>query len=113
MSISDHDLLLVKKVLKLHDLWRGMNARVFVYKKHTTKDVPLDPIWFGSTGRENFVKWSLENGFEFNLYLDRRDNNKGYGPDNCQWITPYENKARKKTWLEFRRLTDNTFQSRK
>jgi len=25
------------------------------------------------------------------LQLDRKDNNKGYSPDNCQWVTAQEN----------------------
>ena len=32
-----------------------------------------------------FKKWSLENGYLPELELDRKDNNKGYSPDNCRW----------------------------
>jgi hypothetical protein len=34
-----------------------------------------------------FVKWALANGYEEGLEIDRRDNDKGYSPDNCRWVT--------------------------
>lgn len=36
----------------------------------------------------NFLAWSLENGWQLGLSIDRKDNSKGYEPDNCRWATP-------------------------
>lgn len=36
---------------------------------------------------ENFKKWAIEHGYKEGLSLDRKDNNKGYYPDNCRWVT--------------------------
>ena len=38
-----------------------------------------------------FYDWSINNGFDTSLELDRIDAIKGYSPDNCQWITHREN----------------------
>lgn len=38
-----------------------------------------------------FKEWAVNNGFAENLDLDRIDNDKGYSPDNCRWISHKEN----------------------
>lgn len=44
-----------------------------------------------------FKAWALANGYVEGLTIDRIDNNQGYAPENCQWITLSENvsKARR------------------
>ena len=37
-----------------------------------------------------FRKWAMNNGYADNLTLDRIDNDKGYSPDNCRWVTMTE-----------------------
>jgi hypothetical protein len=53
--------------------------------------------WYGGKGvtvcdewlecKEKFIVWALRNGFEESLTLDRIDSDKGYSPNNCEWVT--------------------------
>lgn len=43
-----------------------------------------------------FYKWAKENGYNKGLQLDRIDNDKGYSPDNCHWVTAQENSYNKR-----------------
>ena len=43
-----------------------------------------------------FYKWAKEHGYEAGLQLDRIDNDKGYSPENCRWVTPRENSLNKR-----------------
>ena len=44
----------------------------------------------------SFYLWSLGNGYEDHLTLDRRDNYSGYEPTNCRWITNAENQRNRR-----------------
>lgn len=78
---------------KLYGVWQGMIRRC-TYKKH------IDYEWYQSKGISvcdewgknflNFYDWSMTHGYEEGLTLDRIDNNKGYCPENCRWVTPKE-----------------------
>lgn len=45
---------------------------------------------------ELFVEWALTNGYDDGLQIDRINNNKGYSPDNCRFITCTENNRNKR-----------------
>lgn len=51
------------------------------------KGIGVCEEWTGKGGFENFCDWSMSNGYAENLSLDRKDNSKGYSPDNCRWTT--------------------------
>lgn len=38
----------------------------------------------------NFYNWACNNGYEPGLWIDRKDNDYGYSPANCRWVTKAE-----------------------
>lgn len=43
----------------------------------------------------SFYKWSMDNGYSDELSIDRIDNDKGYSPENCRWITIEDQQSNK------------------
>lgn len=37
-----------------------------------------------------FYRWAIENGYSDELTIDRIDNEDGYSPSNCRWVTQTE-----------------------
>lgn len=77
---------------KLFERWASMHARCKITWPHKEfyfdKDIRVCDEWKDFL---TFKTWAVENGFDQSLELDRRDNDKGYSPDNCRWITHIEN----------------------
>lgn len=71
----------------LHNRWKAIKQRCLNpnnprYSDYGKRGITLCEEWYSY---ENFEKWSLENGYEEGLSLDRIDNEKGYEPSNCRW----------------------------
>ncbi len=48
---------------------------------------------------KKFYLWSLANGYNDSLTIDRIDNNKGYFPGNCRWVSQLENGRNKRNCI--------------
>ena len=68
---------------------RCTNPNCVGYKRYGARGITVCQEWIDSP--QAFVDWALANGFSPELQIDRIDNDKGYSPDNCRWVTAREN----------------------
>ncbi len=78
--------------VKLNHIWRAMlqrceNPQCRSYKNYGLRGITVCERWHD---RELF-KRDMESTYIPGLQLDRINNNKGYFPENCHWVTPLEN----------------------
>lgn len=76
------------KTNRVWRIWRSMCCRapvieprvLAIYQGVGTRD----PTW---SDFATFQTWALANGYADDLTLDRIDNDRGYWPDNCRWLS--------------------------
>lgn len=75
---------------RIYRIWKSMKTRCYNpkhdhYDSYGGKNIKICDKW--KNDFMNFYSWSLKNGYNDNLSIDRIDNNKDYTPDNCRWIS--------------------------
>lgn len=77
---------------------RCLNPNCKAYKNYGARGISVCKEWYEF---EPFCHWALENGYTIGLDLDRIDNDGGYEPTNCRWVSRKENvnNRRKTTFL--------------
>lgn len=79
----------------LYKKWVNMKSRcynpnVHDYENYGGRGIKVCPEWLHDPNA--FILWSLANGWKAGLEIDRIDNDKGYSPANCRYVTKYENR---------------------
>lgn len=76
----------------LYKAWEGMKQRCenpnsTAYKDYGAKGIFVCKEWHNF---EVFYSWAIENGYRQGLTIERKDNARGYCPDNCCFTTRQE-----------------------
>jgi len=100
----------------LYKRWKSIKQRCNnpnhrYYKDYGGRGIDICEEW--SNNFEAFYYWCIENGYKRKLQIDRRDNSKGYSPNNCRWISASDNCLNKRNtvYVEYgnERMTLSSF----
>lgn len=85
---------------RIKDIFHGMKQRCYdknekSYRWYGAKGIKICDEWIDNP--KMFEEWSIQNGYNDDLTIDRIDEDKDYSPDNCRWITGLENTKYKST----------------
>jgi hypothetical protein len=74
----------------LYCTWRNMIQRCYNkkhpnYKDYGARSIRVCHSWRSSC--ETFKKWAVNNGWARGRTLDRKNNDRGYAPWNCRYVT--------------------------
>lgn len=89
---------------RIHQIWKGMKKRCYNEKSNNYKNYGARGIKVCDSWKNDFMsfyKWSMENGYNDELSIERIDVNGHYEPSNCKWITNNEQKYNTRKQKEF------------
>ena len=75
---------------RLFSIWTNMHTRCHnknnaKYKNYGARGIRICSEW--EKDFMSFYDWSMENGYDDELTIDRVNNDGDYEPSNCRWVT--------------------------
>lgn len=76
----------------LANVWHKIHDRCYkpedaAYHNYGERGIKVWKKWHGDDGLLRFIEWAENNGYEPGLEIDRKNNDKGYRPSNCRWVS--------------------------
>lgn len=98
IAITKHGETSKGNKTRLYSIWQNIKSRTtnhrnIHYKNYGGRGIRLCGEWKVAS---IFIAWARTHGYLDNLEIDRIDNDKGYSPDNCRWVTHAENMSNRK-----------------
>lgn len=89
------------KIYWLYDnmVRRCIDTKSRHFKNYGGRGITVCEEWLNS--RDVFYLWAIGHGYRENLQIDRKDNNKGYSPDNCVFIKRVDNNYKRRCTINF------------
>lgn len=87
---------------RIYKIWWGIKTRIFnpncvAYPSYGGRGIKIYSGWLIY---ENFIDWSLSNGYREDLTIERNDPNGNYEPNNCRWATMEDQHINKRNTLK-------------
>lgn len=89
--------------MRIKHIWESMKARCYNtnhkhYKDYGGRGITICDEWLNSF--ESFYEWSINNGYNDRLTIDRIDNEKSYSPENCCFVLAIDQQQNKRNTIK-------------
>ncbi len=82
---------------RLYEIWKSTKNRCNTTSFYSRKGIKFHEAWLDY---EVFEQWAMENGYEDDLSLIRKDKSQDFCPENCIWSSEAKNVKGKNVWTD-------------